>query len=252
MNENFSNSLNKQNNYKRKRKPILSFGLIPYHFDDKGDLYILFYKRRDNFEYMDFMRGAWDTRAHLNSLFALMSQDERDRLRNYKFEDLWNDLWVSHKSNIYKEGHSKAKKKFESVKPKLKELIESNISTVSDTPWEFPKGRKNNKEEDPISCASREFSEETNLSLSVIERICPIPIIENFKGTNNKTYETIYYAAKISTKEIPDKIETPQCIRKDTISEEASEIRWFRYTESLGILDERRRKLLESTKKFMI
>jgi hypothetical protein len=100
----------KRNSFSSFNDPITSYGIILFSRNENGILFLL-YQRRDNFEYMDFLRGLWQSESQLPSLFELMSYDERDRLRNYTFDELWNDLWVKHDSKIYREGYSMAKNK---------------------------------------------------------------------------------------------------------------------------------------------
>ena len=38
-----------------------------------------------------------------------MSIEERKRIRDYTFQELWDDMWVDKNSRIYKENFSKAK-----------------------------------------------------------------------------------------------------------------------------------------------
>ena len=77
----------------------------------------------------------------------------------------------------------------------LKSIVENSKTEWSETEWEFPKGRRNNKEKD-LECALREFEEETGISknkISVIENIMPFE--EIFIGTNHKSYKHKYFLA---------------------------------------------------------
>jgi len=68
-----------------------------------------------------------------------------------------------------------------------------------ETEWEFPKGRRNQKEKD-LECALREFEEETGISrnkLIVIENIFPFE--EIFIGSNHKSYKHKYFLALMDT-----------------------------------------------------
>ena len=77
----------------------------------------------------------------------------------------------------------------------LKSIVENSKTRWNETEWEFPKGRRNNKEKD-LECALREFEEETGISknkISVIENIMPFE--EIFIGTNHKSYKHKYFLA---------------------------------------------------------
>lgn len=227
----------------RITEPITSYGLLLYSTADENIVFLL-YQRRDNFEYMDFLKGAWGSEGQLPALFSVMSHEERERIRNYTFKELWDDLWVEHTCRIYRDSYTKAKKKYDSIKDKIPYILETTQTHILSPPWGFPKGKKNGYYEDPVACALREFEEETRIPTSDIQIVEDIPFTENFRGSNGKAYATHYYLAKTDTPKLMDAYETPQCIRKTTISEEASDVRWFTYEEATNHLNPRRQSIL--------
>ena len=65
--------------------------------------------------------------------------------------------------------------------------------------WGFPKGRRNYQETD-ITCAYREFIEETGYSKPEIEMITNMqPFEEIFVGSNFKSYKHKYYLAALKS-----------------------------------------------------
>ena len=77
----------------------------------------------------------------------------------------------------------------------LKSIVENSKTEWNETEWEFPKGRRNNKEKD-LECALREFEEETGISknkINVVENI--LPFEEIFIVTNHKSYKHKYFLA---------------------------------------------------------
>jgi 8-oxo-dGTP pyrophosphatase MutT (NUDIX family) len=63
--------------------------------------------------------------------------------------------------------------------------------------WGFPKGRRNYQETD-ITCAYREFQEETGYLKEQLNMITNIhPFEEIFIGSNYKSYKHKYYIAKL-------------------------------------------------------
>jgi 8-oxo-dGTP pyrophosphatase MutT (NUDIX family) len=77
----------------------------------------------------------------------------------------------------------------------LKSIVENSKTQWNETEWEFPKGRRNNKEKD-LECALREFEEETGINknkINVVENI--LPFEEIFIGTNHKSYKHKYFLA---------------------------------------------------------
>ena len=230
-------------NGKNQRCPITSHGLILYTVTPEKNVLFLLYQRRDNFEYIDFLRGLWSHENQIPLMFSSMSEEERLRIRYYTFEELWDDLWVDHTTKVYNEGFIRSKNKFESIKHRIPEILDTTYSQVKGTNWGFPKGKKDYYNETSIDCAIREFKEETNLEVSPDNIISTKPYVENFRGSNNKYYSTCYYLAKLKEPVYPGKYATPQCIRKDTLSDEASEVMWFTFEEVCARLNPKRQSI---------
>ncbi|MCA9750219.1 MAG: NUDIX domain-containing protein [Romboutsia sp.] len=225
-------------------EPITSYGLVLYTISNKEILFLL-YQRRDSFEYMDFLRGVWRNVGQLPALFSSMTTKERKRIREYTFDELWDDLWIEHNSKIYIDGYSRGKRKYDSIKDKIPNLLDTTKSHIEEPPWGFPKGKKNSQYEKDLDCALREFQEETRLIRGLINIENYTPISENFKGSNGKAYATHYYIASTKNPIYPEKIQTPNGIRKDAVSEEASDIKWYTYNEAIELLNPQRRSLLK-------
>src|ERR1700752_2322297 len=102
--------------YNRYFDPIVSYGTIIFRYSEYGEIEFLIYQRRDTFEYMDFLRGAWSDESKLPDLFASMSISERNRIDKYTFQELWDDLILDHDCKLYKDGYVRAKRKFEAIK----------------------------------------------------------------------------------------------------------------------------------------
>ena len=240
------------NRYRRGKRyyndePITSFGLIVFHKLLSGEFHFLLQQRRDTFEYIDFIHGMWKSDGKLSALFTLMSAEERLRIREFTFQELWDDLFVERSSKMYREMYPKAKKKYESVRHLIPNVLDTTQTYVDEPPWGFPKGKKNHFREPEIECAVRETEEETRINRDDIEVIPLHKYSEKFQGTNGKTYATYYFLSEMKTNLLPTKMSTPNCIRKDTISEEASEIMWVPYPEACKYLNPRRQLILRET-----
>lgn len=184
--------------------PITSYGIIVFRFSTEGIKYLMI-RRKDSFGYIDFIRGKYSTNnlAQLNTLIGEMSIEEKQRILTTSFDLLWNEMWGE--SDIqYKSEEYSSKKKFESIKEgllindklvTLKDIVESSQTNWIETEWEFPKGRRNQKEKD-LECALREFEEETGISkndIRIIENV--LPFEEMFIGSNHKSYKHKYFLA---------------------------------------------------------
>lgn len=211
--------------------PIKSYGIIVFTKDKENNIKFLLYQRRDTYEYMDFILGNWKNYSELKLMFSLMTMEERERLINYTFDELWDDIWVVHDFDIYRNKYSRSKRKYDNIKFNIPNLIQNTNSKRLGPSWGFPKGKKINNNETNTECSLREFNEETRIDTEKIELINDKFYYENFVGTNGKQYSTSYILGYMKDTVLPNYIETPQCIRKNCISEEVSDIGWFTIEE---------------------
>jgi 8-oxo-dGTP pyrophosphatase MutT (NUDIX family) len=232
---------------KKKRRITTSYGIILVYIDKNNQLEFLIGKRRDSIGYCDFLRNNYDD-SNINLYFSLMTPDERSRLMNHSFEDLWNDLWVSHNCCGYRDKYDECKHMFNEIKKsgRLNELVQTKYSDNMYM-WEFPKGKKQKKELN-INCALREFEEETSISSNLIDVLNIYPLIETFFGSNMKMYKTVYFLAVTQIKFIVErKHNFNSKIRNSTISDEIDELKWVSLDEAKKYIHPRRVSLLEST-----
>lgn len=249
---------------RKPKEPIMSYGIIAYtgsgctrsDLDNKSNIRFLLYQRRDTFEYIDFLRGLWKDEEQVREMISMMTPDERERLLNYNFEDLWKDLWADRElsgSPTMPPADISAYNKFMIISKKIPDIIATTQSRTKETLWGFPKGKKNNFSENEIDCALREFSEETKIQPSYITNIINTPFVEKFQGSNGKIYSTLYYLCKCSSEAPkPEKLKTPHLIRKETLSEEALDAKWLTFTEACEKLNARRRCILSSARDYIL
>lgn len=237
--------------YKTCNHPIISYGIICYkvvydlNTNVKFPMYLMV-QRKDSLSYVEFMRGKYDleNKSYIMKLFSNMTHEERYRITTNNFDVLWKEMWCKdvenreennknfnkefidafHKFNRIKQGYY--------IKSYNKELHFFDINycilyttiDYNETEWGFPKGRRNINEND-LTCALREFREETgkntknlNLNLSIK------PLEEIFSGSNKKRYKHIYYVAEYD-ENVNAYNNKPNC-------REIKDVRWFNYQES--------------------
>ena len=200
------------------RLPITSYGIIVFKNTLEG-LKFLMIRRKDSFGYIDFIRGKYTHHNiyHLLNIIDEMSVDEKKRILETPFEELWTKMWGKTNcfSNQYKIEEIAAKKKFDLLKDgimidneyiTLKDIILKSNTSWKETEWEFPKGRRDHREKD-LECALREFEEETGYSrcqINVVENLMPFE--EIFIGSNHKSYKHKYFLAQMEEQEdlLPD------------------------------------------------
>lgn len=224
---------------------ITSYGILLYYIDPKKVPRYLLCQRRDTVEYSDLIKGKYSNQ-NLEVYCQLMCREEKRRILEHSFRELWDDLWVDHTNIYYKSMYEKAEKKFLNNRESILKYINSpNASSIEkrEPGWGFPKGKKNFYESE-IDCAFREFKEETNMIINYLNLLNIAPIDEIFKGSNGKMYSTIYYIAAVA-EEIPIiKRRLNDRIRTTTISDETSNLRWCTLEEAKNLLPEWRYEML--------
>ena len=239
--------------YKSCNHPVISYGIICYYLFYDAEQNIVFPKylmvqRKDSLSYVEFIRGKYDVQniGYLMKLFSLMTPIERARILNNTegFETLWAEMWCKDKTD--KENNKNFNKelvdstrKFNLLKSgflikqnytnqemflNIDYLINNTMTLYTETEWGFPKGRRNINEDD-ISCAIREFREETGIPGKSI-RLCHDikPCEEIFSGTNKVRYKHVYYIARYNTFYMESFIKHP--------CKEIKDARWFSFTEA--------------------
>jgi 8-oxo-dGTP pyrophosphatase MutT (NUDIX family) len=235
---NFCNNCGKSGHlFNTCKHPITSIGVIAYkHEHDKFKFLMI--RRKDSLGYVDFMRGKYPiyNKNYLQNIIDEMTLDEKKKLLNNDFNILWSDLWGSYKGIQYRGEEKTSKDKFESLKLgitiggveyTLQSLIDDSTTSWDETEWGFPKGRREYQEKD-ITCALREFEEETGYqrtSLKIIHNL--LPFEEIFTGSNYKSYKHRYFVAKIDN-DIGPQYSFQEC--------EVSDIRWCSADEALTLV----------------
>jgi len=187
--------------------PITSYGIIVCKGSLKEYEYLMI-RRKNSFGYIDFVRGKYSTHnlTQIKTMIDEMSLGEKQQIITLPFHTLWNEMWgdCNIGNTLYKTEESISKKKFELLRDglnidnyiySLKDIVTNSKTTWNETEWEFPKGRRNQKEKD-LDCALREFQEETGIDtnrITIIENL--LPFEERFIGSNHKAYKHKYFLA---------------------------------------------------------
>jgi len=246
------------------KEPVTSYGIIAYRVRqpasslepavlnqiektdtinglDEKQVEVLLIQRRDTLGYVEFMRGKYlvGNVDYVMSLFNQMTVSELERLEAYDFETLWNALWNNQISRQYRQEYETALAKYNSLVAggedahgKTLEWYIEHANREWITPeWGFPKGRRGNRESE-ISCALREFTEETGLDESQCNLVKNLlPIEENFLGGNRIQYRHRYYLAYC-------KQTTEVCIdvSNTIMNREIGDIGWFTFEKAMSLI----------------
>jgi len=219
------------------RAPIMSYGVCAIKYVD-GKPYYLLIQRRDSLGYVEFLRGKYklDNPDYILLLLNGMTAEERQRLISNGFDKLWENLWNSQNTRQYRNEYEIAKRQFEALRTtgdvmgKLLNTYVTQTTTEWPSPeWGFPKGRRSLHESE-LTCATREFTEETGLSRTTLH-ICSgfDQYIEQYIGTNGITYKQVYFIAVCS----PNTDASVQTTNR-VMTREVGNIGWFSYEEALA------------------
>ena len=213
---------------------------------------ILLVQRKDTMGFVDFLRGRYSSHPEkrnkqIATFFSEMTLEEREKFKSFNrtkseiFDYLWRELWINHRSKSFLNEYNPARDKFESID--IDHYLETTQSNWTYTEWGIPKGRRN-KSETNLSCAEREFREESGYSKKdyfVLDG--DSPIIELFHGTNSEQYKHIYYLAGVSQNAVYPEINPNN-------NNQAGEIRhvgWFTEKQALYLIrnyDEEKKRIV--------
>ena len=211
-------------------KKKYSYGLICFRQNDITGIEILMIKKSNTYHFCEFVSGHYKKYDDdgLLKLFNNMTYNEKIDILSLNFTNLWYKVYMEFPKNdinyIWKSSYKKKEKKFNNSflhdnGIRLRKIIGKSKNT--DTPWEFPKGRKNHKNESDIETAIREFYEETGIKSNKYNILWNIkPYIETYKDYGIIYKNTYYFAEAI------DKWKPKYRFSNNTQISETSAVSW--------------------------
>ena len=207
-----------------------SYGIILYYVDDNNKKKFLIYQRRDSHAFITILRNSHKySESELLKISDDLTLDEKERLKNHNFEQLWDDLILNKKSKIYTTERRRASSNFYKLKNNgvLQKIIDN--PHTGELLWGFPKGRQN-KNETNKQTAIREFKEETCMKTSDIK------LYDKLLYVRINDYLTTFYIGKTDN-EIPILYKDINEIRKQCVSSETNDLKWIYADERDEYLD---------------
>lgn len=198
----------------------------------KSDLKFTLISKKHSYSFMSLINGKYPINEnYIKSLLTNLSISELELFKTQTIEYILD----KYKNNIINKNVNEIISKFNIVK----NLLDQSNSIYLNPEWEIPKG-KMIYNESMLQCAIREFTEETGIQkkhITVYDNI--EPLVEIFRGTDNKYYMYIYYIATIN----------PSYVLSKTSTLEASDIKFLTLDECIDNIREnnnKRKKLLYS------
>ena len=177
------------------KDPVLSCGILlidkPSLPVQSSQTRILMIRRKDSMSFAEFMRGKYDTDNidYVSTLVKNMTLKEQASVASDTFETLWRQMWGDDRMTS---DYVQSKEKFNTLD--RVSIMRNNISDYTEPEWGFPKGRRMRGESD-LSCAIREFDEETNIPREAFVVLKNMVLTETFMGLNNVQYKHVYFVA---------------------------------------------------------
>lgn len=177
-----------------------SYGLLCFRRNKHLSHEIVMIKKSVTYHFCGFVFGHYkkDNDYTLLKLFNNMTYHEKIDILNLNFENLWYRIYKKKPDELQMQSYLRKEIKFKQTflhNNRLKRLMAA--STNVDTPWEFPKGHKDEqKKEFDMDTAIREFTEETGINRDKIKVLWNMtPYVETYTDFG-VTYQNIYYFAE--------------------------------------------------------
>ena len=196
---------------------IYSYGCMVFYIQNSV-IYWLMSKRKDSIALICLLKNATKMKYHTFWFYtSKMTPFEIFLLQHYRTDDLLRELSIRKNSNYLRrmnENISYMKEQYQHVKYKF--------SGTDDT-WEFPKGRKQERES-YLDAALRELREETCMPLEIIGRpVCEFS--DEYVGLNNLMYGTKLFVME-SRHAYLARSQFKNVIRLPSVSNEVSFTQW--------------------------
>ena len=217
----------------------------------KNKILFLMVSRRFSIGFVEFIRGKYkisDAKTIIK-LFEQMTANEITLIQHNSYNDLLfyflnknnetkEELLNSTYNGKYSVEYNESKNKFESLLDSdnvKNNIIPWNLSFYTknikpkwkNTEWGFPKGRRGKRTEENVSCACREFEEETGYNKKDYHILNKIePIEEYLVGTNNVNYKHVYYLAM-------DMFDPCQSTLSNYDTYEIGDVKWFTFDDAI-------------------
>lgn len=212
----------KGHNNKACRYPTNSYGCIVFKKSNDTKIRYLLVQKKYTPEYIELLRGRYYENNAINYQYLLLLIAdlpiiERNYINQYDFKYLWENIWrwagteeqmqrihtdydeCERRFNLLKNGHNFEWYGYLSFQI----LFKNNPTSIIEPEWEFPKGKRREKEIDQ-QCAIRECCEETSLDQhDFIIFLHVKPFQEKFTGVNCVKYCNSYYLAQLTNIEKP-------------------------------------------------
>ena len=228
---------------RRSRKIVSSYGLICHRLRidfDSREVYpeFLAIQRKDTISFVEFIRGKYapDDLDYVRKLISTMTLEEQMAISSETFPHLWASFWGLWRRSP----NCNCESSFKTAMATYDNLVlacgdtglrglVAQVGTVApEQEWSFPKGRKMQTETD-LSCALREFEEETGFRQNCVH-VFDMPSYEEvFDGGNGILYRHVYFLCRLVDMRNPPPCTPPA---GSVRSRETRNMQWFDFADA--------------------
>ena len=255
ISDNIKLSENQHSTYKLDNEniPYSDADHLNRFFYYRNKILFMMVSRKFSLGFVEFIRGKYDvsdTKSIIN-LFEQMYDDEINYIRKTPYDNIL--YYFLNRNNEPKEVvlnriyEGKYSNEYCESKIKFNILVNPHEDENNNVPWDlnfytkyikpkwkkpewgFPKGRRDKRSEENISCGCREFEEETGYKKDeyvVLNKIEPVE--EKLTGTNGINYKHIYYLS------IDNSHRNIHSTDFDVY--EIGDVKWFTYDEAMAYI----------------
>ena len=204
-----------------------SHGIIAYKIVTGEPKYILS-QRRNSLTLIYLLRSCHKlTKDDITRQISKLPKEETERLLNFSFDEIWDDLYLEKTNRIYVTESHRARQNYKFLVDNfMTELENQTKNTTVFCEWGVPKGRRKYQETGFV-CAEREWLEETNIPSDNLYIINTLPFYYNLVYGNKEVCVECWLAEIKTDVEI---VFQKSHIR-DYISEEVGLLKWCSLSE---------------------
>ncbi len=220
-----------------------SHGVLSYKIKN-NQLFFLLSQRRDSLNFIKVLRNLHRfQKEDCVTMLEKITTDEIERIKNYDFDDVWEDLHIVKTNKVYITERHRARQNYKEMKTLVEEY---DLKGDGSKEWGIPKGRRK-RGETGYDCALREWNEETQLTKDILRIIDTRPFYYNLRY-GDKAVCVECWLAEVTT---DPGIQKQQTKIRSYVSSEVGDLKWSTLEEAGTLLPNSIYEMLIDVNKFI-
>ncbi len=220
-----------------------SHGVLSYKIKN-NQLFFLLSHRRDSLNFIKVLRNLHRfQKEDCVTMLEKITTDEIERIKNYDFDDVWEDLHIVKTNKVYITERHRARQNYKEMKAIVGEY---DLKGDGSKEWGIPKGRRK-RGETGYDCALREWNEETQLTKDILRIIDTRPFYYNLRY-GDKAVCVECWLAEVTT---DPGIQKQRTKIRSYVSSEVGDLKWSTLEEAGTLLPNSIYEMLIDVNKFI-